>query len=120
MAYSAFYLAPLVLGFGFLMQSLVGTLAGMTMANLAAALFANWIALKIFADRSLAAIGLWWNRASADNFAIGVVGGIGAACVVLAPPLATGVAHIARIPEEQPTIWAALFLAVFLLAGSAA
>jgi uncharacterized protein len=119
-AYASFYLAPLLLGFGFLLQALLGTLAGMTMANLAAALFANWIALKIFADRSLAAIGLWWNRASADNFAVGVVGGIGAACVVLAPPLAAGVAHIARIPEEQPTIWAALFLAVFLLAGSAA
>jgi uncharacterized protein len=119
-AYAAFYLAPLLLGFGFLLQALLGTLAGMTMANLAVALFANWIALKIFADRPLAALGLWWNRASADNFAVGLVGGIGAACVVLTPPLAAGVAHIARIPEEQPTIWAALFLAVFLFAGSAA
>jgi membrane protease YdiL (CAAX protease family) len=34
--------------------------------------------------------------------------------------LAAGAAHFARIPEEQPTIWAALFLAVFLFAGSAA
>lgn len=119
-AYAAFYLAPLVLGFGFLMQSLIGILAGMTLANLAAALFANWIALKIFADSPLSAIGLWANRASADNFALGLFGGVGAACVTLALPLAVGVAHFARIPEDRPTIWAVVFLTVFLLVGSAA
>src|ERR1700678_924393 len=119
-AYAAFYMAPLVLGFGFLLQSLAGDLAGMTLANLAAALFANWIALKIFADRPLQAIGLWGNRASADNFALGLFGGVGAACVTLAPPLAAGVTHFARIHDEQPTIWAAVFLSVFLLVGSAA
>jgi uncharacterized protein len=120
MAYAAFYLAPLVLGFGFLMQALAGALAGMTLANLAAALFANWIALKIFAERPVTAIGLWWNRASADNFAVGLLGGIGAACVALVPPLGAGAAHFTRIADEQPTIWAAVFLSVFLLVGSAA
>jgi uncharacterized protein len=120
MAYAAFYLAPLVLGFGFLMQALVGTLAGMTLANLAAALFANWIALKIFAERPVTAIGLWWNRASADNFAVGLLGGVGAACVALSLPLGAGAAHFARVAEDQPTIWAAVFLTVFLLVGSAA
>jgi uncharacterized protein len=119
-AYAAFYLAPLLLGFGFLMQGLLGTLAGMTVANLAAALFANWIALKIYVARPLSVLGLWWNRASADNFALGLMGGIGAACLGLGLPLAAGAAHFARIPEEQPTIWAGLFLAVFLFAGSAA
>jgi len=117
MAYAAFYLAPLVLGFGFLMQALVGTLAGMTLANLAAALFANWIALKIFAERPVTAIGLWWNRASADNFAVGLLGGVGAACVALSLPLGAGAAHFARVAEDQPTIWAAVFLTVFLLVG---
>jgi membrane protease YdiL (CAAX protease family) len=119
-AYAAFYLSPLILGFGFLMQWLAGALAGMTLANLAAALFANWIALKIFAERPVMAIGLWWNRASADNFTIGLIGGIGAACVVLALPLGAGAAHFARMTDEQPTIWAAVFLTVFLLVGSAA
>jgi hypothetical protein len=119
-AYAAFYLAPLLLGFGFLMQGLVGAFAGMTMANLAAALFANWIALKIFAGQPLAALGLWWNRASADNLALGLIGGIGAACIALGPPLAAGAAHFERIPEDQPSIWAAVFLTVCLFAGSAA
>jgi CAAX protease family protein len=119
-AYAAFYLVPLLLGFGFLMQAVAGTLAGMTLANLAAALFANWIALKIFADSSLAALGLWWNRAGADNFALGLMGGIGAACMVLGPPLLAGAAHFSQIPEDRPTVWAMAFLAVFLLVGSSA
>jgi membrane protease YdiL (CAAX protease family) len=119
-AYGVFYLIPLFLGFGFLMQTLLGTLAGMTLGNLAAALFANWIAVKIFAYRPLIAIGLWWNRASADNFSLGLIGGIGSACVVLAAPLVTGIAHFTRIPEDQPTIGAAVFLAVSLLVGAAA
>jgi uncharacterized protein len=119
-AYAAFYMAPLVLGLGFLMQALAGALAGMTLANLGAALFANWIALKIFAERPVTAIGLWWNRASADNFAVGFLGGVGAACVSLGLPLGAGVAHFSRIAEDQPTIWAAVFLTVFLLVGSAA
>jgi membrane protease YdiL (CAAX protease family) len=119
-AYAAFYLAPLVLGLGFLMQALAGALAGMTLANLGAALFANRIALKIFAQRPVTAIGLWWNRASADNFAVGLLGGVGAACVALSLPLGAGVAHFSRIAEDQPTIWAAVFLTVFLLVGSAA
>jgi len=119
-AYAAFYLTPLVLGFGFLMQSLVGNLAGMTLASLAAAVFANWIALKIFIDRPLTAIGLWTNRASADNFTVGLFGGAAAACVTLALPLAVGAAHFVRIADERPTIWAALFVSVFLLVGSAA
>jgi len=120
MAYAAFYLTPLLLGFGYLMQSLTGALAGMTLANLAAALFANWIALKIFADRPITAIGLWWNRTSADNFAVGLIGGIGGACVALALPLGAGAARFARIPGEQPTLWAPVFLTACLLVGSAA
>src|SRR6185312_2618481 len=119
-AFAAFYLVPLILGFGFLIQALLGNLAGLTLANLAAALFANWIALKIFADQKIVAIGLWWNRASADNFTIGLIGGIGAACLTLTPPVVFGVAHFTRATGEQPTLWAALFLAVFLLIGSSA
>src|SRR5580698_949804 len=116
-AYAAFYLSPLILGFGFLMQWLAGALAGMTLANLAAALFANWIALKIFADRPVTAIGLWWNRASADNFAVGWRGCMGAACVSLGLPPGARAAHIASPAGRQPTIWAGALLMVLLLLG---
>ena len=115
--YAVFYLTPLVLGFGTLMQSLVGTFAGMTLANLGAALFANWLAVKIYHEMRVTAIGLEWNRASADNFALGLLGGIGAASAVLAPALLAGAAHIVRTPAEQPTLGAGVFFAVFLLVG---
>jgi membrane protease YdiL (CAAX protease family) len=120
MVFAVFYLAPLALGFGALLEALLQKLAGMTLANLAAALFATWIALKIFSGRHVTAIGLWWNRASADNFAVGLAGGIGAACLVLSLPLVSGLAHFTTIAGDQPTIWAAVFLTVFLLVGSAA
>jgi membrane protease YdiL (CAAX protease family) len=117
--YAVFYIAPLFLGFGFLLQALMGTFAGMTLASLAAALFANWLALKIYREMRVTAIGLWWNRASADNFALGLLGGIGAAAAALAPALLTGAAHFTHTQGDRPTIWAAIFLAVFLLVGSA-
>ena len=65
--YAVFYLAPLILGFGFLMQGLAGNFAGMTLANLAAALFANWLALKIYKQMPVTAVGLAWNRASGHS-----------------------------------------------------
>lgn len=117
--YAVFYIAPLFLGFGFLMQALAGNFAGMTLANLAAALFANWLALKIYREMGVAAIGLWWNRASADNFALGLLGGIGAACATLLPALLVGAAHFTHAQGDHPTIGAAIFLGVFLLVGSA-
>lgn len=116
--YAVFYLAPLFLGFGFLMQGLLGTLAGMTLANLLAALFANYLALKIYREMNITAIGLQSNRASADNFALGLIGGAGAACLILATPLLLGLTHIVPTSGERPTIWAAVFLAVCLFIGS--
>jgi hypothetical protein len=117
--YAVFYIAPLFLGFGFLMQALAGNFAGMTLANLASALFANWLALKIYREMGVAAVGLWWNRASADNFALGLLGGMGAACATLVPALLVGAAHFTHAQGDHPTIGAAIFLGVFLLVGSA-
>ena len=116
--YAVFYVAPLFLGFGFLMQAVLGNLAGMTLANLAAALFANYLALKIYREMPVTAIGLEGNRASAYNFGLGLAGGVGAACLILGPPLLLGFAHIVGTPEEQPSLWAGVFLAVCLLIGS--
>ncbi len=118
--YAVFYLAPLFLGFGVLMVGALGPLPGATLANLAAALFANWLALKIFSARELTAIGLRWNRASADNFALGLFGGIGAASLALAPALLVGAARLVPSAGAHPTLGAPIFLAVFLLIGSAA
>jgi len=118
--YAVFYLAPLFLGFGSLLVYTLGPLPGATLANLAAALFANWLALKIFVSLDLSAIGLRWNRASSDNFALGLLGGIGAASIALAPALLVGAAHFVQSSGEHPSLAAPVFLAVFLLVGSAA
>jgi membrane protease YdiL (CAAX protease family) len=86
----------------FLVLSMAGTLAGFTLTTLTAALFANWLSLRVYEDRGLLALGLAASRASAKNAAIGLAGGLGAACVVLALPLATGAAHLAQATDHPP------------------
>jgi hypothetical protein len=51
-------------GFGYLV-AIIGT-------SVAAAVFANWLTLRIFEARTLIDAGLWWNRASRANFTIGM------------------------------------------------
>ncbi len=95
-----------------------GGVVGSTAAALLAALFANWLALRIYQHRGLAAAGLMANRAAAHNLALGIVGGLAAATVVLAPPLLVGAAHFA--PVAAPTAGTLPFVTLALAAGSAA
>jgi len=100
--------------------SMLGTaraLVDVTLSTLLAALFANWLALRVYENRGLAAIGLAANRAAAGNAVAGLAGGIGAACLVLGPPLLTGAAHLARA-AEQPAVGAIPFAILMLAAGS--
>jgi membrane protease YdiL (CAAX protease family) len=94
-----------------------GYMVGMIGTSLAAAAFANWLALRIFEGRHLLDAGLWWNRASWDNLIIGLIGGAGAAAVVLAPPLLFRAAHLAATPVEAPTFGSFVFVMLLLLAG---
>ena len=57
-----------------------GYLVGVTASLLFPALAVNWLALRIFENRPLSDVGLWWNHASADNLAFGL-GEIGRAHV---------------------------------------
>jgi len=82
------------------------------------AVFANWLALRIYADRRLIEVGLWLNRASAENLVAGLAGGAGAAFLVLAPPLLLRVAHLASTPDDQPTAGRIIFLTFLLMAGA--
>ncbi len=66
-------------------------------------------------------LGLWWNRASADNLALGLIGGAVAALLVLGPPLIAGAAHFGPIPAaEQPSFGAVVFLTTGLVIAAAA
>jgi CAAX protease family protein len=96
---------------------MAGQLAGVTLTVFLAAVFTNWLALRIYEDCSLTSLGLWWNRASAGNLALGLLGGIGAACLVLAPPLLTGAAHLVHDPQP-PANGSLAFVMIILAAGA--
>ena len=84
-------------------------------SRLAGALVANWLALRIFEDCGLGAIGLAANRIAARNAAVGLAGGIGAACLVLGPPLLIGAAQLA--PATGPPVNGAIPVAIAMLAA---
>jgi len=105
--------------FGPLLQWLGGYLLGITASVLLSSIIANWLALRIYEARGLPDVGLVWNRASADNLALGLLGGIGAACLVLLSPLAAGAARLTATPAHQPSFNSILFVTVLLAAGAA-
>ncbi|HWC97414.1 MAG TPA: type II CAAX endopeptidase family protein [Candidatus Sulfopaludibacter sp.] len=117
-SYAFFYLLIAAI-FGAILSWLGGYLLGITGADLGGALAVNWLALQICAPGfRLADLGLWWNRWSADNLAFGLFGGIGAACLVLAPPLLAGAARLTATPGDQPPYSTIPFVALLLAAGS--
>ncbi len=108
---SALVVGPLLLWLG-------GQLMGAAGSDLVCALFVNWLALRMFTTVRLPGLGLWWDRLSADNLALGMFGGIGAACLVLGLPLLVGVARFVGTPAEQPSWDTILFVTLLLAAGS--
>jgi membrane protease YdiL (CAAX protease family) len=115
--YIVLYLATAYI-FGPLMVWLGGYLTGITATGLMAAVFANWLTMRIYAARNLPEIGLWWRRASSQNLAIGLGGGVAAACLVLVPALMLGAARMARVPDEAPSFGAGVFVILLLAAGA--
>jgi uncharacterized protein len=94
-----------------------GVLAGTVLSTVAAALFTNWLVLRVYENCGLAAIGLTANRAAARNAVIGLAGGFAAACLVLGPPLLTGAAHLTPA-TDHPAAWTVQFTIPMLAAGS--
>jgi membrane protease YdiL (CAAX protease family) len=92
-------------------------LAGIVATSVLAAGFANWLSLRIFEGRHLVDAGLWWNRDSRANLAIGLAGGVGAAALVLLPPLLFRAARLVPTPVERPTVGSLIFLIVMLGCG---
>jgi membrane protease YdiL (CAAX protease family) len=96
-----------------------GYFFGGILSQFAAAIWANWLALRIDGRLRLVDLGLHWNRASARNVGLGLAGGIGAAALVLLPPL---VAHLARLgpAHEARASWDVfLFTTAALVLGAA-
>jgi len=107
--------------FGIVFPWIAGYFWGSFLASFATALFANWFTLRIYTNRRLVELGLWWNRASADNLALGLMGGAGAAVLVLAPPLLAGAAHFVPIPAaERLSFGGVVFLTTGLIVAATA
>lgn len=105
---------------GWALAPVGGSLVGVTSAVLAAAVFVNWLTLSIYEHRPLDDIGLWLTRESGGNLLLGLAGGVGAACLVLAPPLAVGAATLAGVaPADGPGVGTLPFVVVFLAVGAA-
>ena len=117
-AYALVYLV-LAAVFGALLAWIGGYLVAITGADLGGALAVNWLALQFCTNGlKLPDLGLMWNRFSADNLAFGLAGGIGAACLVLAPPILVGAARIVSTPGDQPPLSTIFFVGLMLAAGS--
>jgi uncharacterized protein len=113
-----FYIVALYLLPGLLIW-LGGYFFGGILSQFAAALWANWLSLRIDGRLHLTDLGLRWNPASMRNLALGIAGGIGAAAVVLLPPLG---AHLARLEPSRdihPSWDVFLFTTLILMIGAA-
>ncbi|HMC60572.1 MAG TPA: type II CAAX endopeptidase family protein [Candidatus Solibacter sp.] len=102
--------------------ALTGLLNSYLVSNVATFLFsavvANWLALRIYANRRLIDAGLWLNRAAGENLLVGLAGGASSACLVLAPPLLSGMAHLTSTPADRPTAGTIVFVMFLLIAGA--
>ncbi len=89
-----------------------------TLGTFAAAAVANTLAVRIYERGRLADIGLGWTAASRRNLSFGVLGGIGAAMVVVVIPLVLRGADLESVPNEHFRWPSMLFVSILLLFGA--
>jgi membrane protease YdiL (CAAX protease family) len=98
--------------------SLFGLWIGATLGVFTAAAVANAIAVRIFERGTLVDLGLGWDSGSGRNLWLGLSGGIGAALIVLGPPLLIGAARFEPDTLQQKGLGPAAFLTAILLFGA--
>lgn len=103
---------------GYLLVWAGGYFFGGLGGTFAVSIVANLITLRIFTGLRVVDLGLLWNRASVDNLGWGILGGAGAASLVLAPPLLAGTARMTSTPNDQPTFGVVLFVICMLALGA--
>lgn len=89
-----------------------------TLGTFAAAAVANTLALRIYERGNLADIGLGWTAASRRNLSMGILGGIGAALLVILIPLVLRAADLEPVPSEHFRWPSLLFVSILLLFGA--
>jgi CAAX protease family protein len=105
--------------FPIILQVVRVPIATAAFASFATAAVANAIVLRIWERGRLADIGLAWNGPSRRNLAVGVLGGIGAALVVLLLPIAARVADLEPVPNQHFEGLPVLLISIILLFGAA-
>lgn len=116
-AFIAFYIAANYV-LSRILAGIAGPFAAALISVLLCALFANWLALRIYENRPLRDAGVPINSAAGYNLGFGVLGGVGAAALVLGPPLLFGSAHLLPI-AEPPAAGTLSFVTLMLAAGAA-
>lgn len=89
-----------------------------TLGTFAAAAVANTLALRIYERGNLADIGLGWTAASRRNLSLGMLGGVGAALIVVLLPLLLRLADFEPVPNERLHWSSLLFVTILLLFGA--
>ena len=107
------------LGFPIILQVVGVPLVTAAFSSFGAAGVANAIVLRIFERGRLADIGLGWTNASRRNLALGILGGIGSALVVLLLPLLAGAADLEPVPNQRFDLPSLLLISIVLLFGAA-
>ncbi len=95
-----------------------GYLIGSALGTFAAAAVANAVSLRIFERGRLADIGMNWHPGAARNLGLGVLGGIGAAAIVLVGPLIAGIAQLEKAPDQPANFGSFVFVTLILLFGA--
>jgi len=88
------------------------------LGTFAAAAVANAIVLRIYERGRLTDIGLVWTGASRRNLSLGLLGGVGAALIVIAGPILVRQADLVRVPNEHMQWPSLLFVSLVLLFGA--
>ena len=98
--------------------STLGDLVAAAVGGFLTAVAANALAMRIFERSHLTEIGLLWNRDSIRNLLVGLAGGTGAACVVLALPVVFRLAEFQAAPDADPHVRIVLFVTAILMFGA--
>jgi len=104
--------------FGWALSPLGSLLVEAALGGFLAACVANALAMRFFERAHLTAIGLGWNKASIRNLLVGLAGGAGSACLVLAGPVVVGLARFQPVPGADPHARTFVFVIVILLFGA--
>ncbi len=103
---------------GPMLLPVLGYVAAAALGTFGAAAIANTIAVRVYERGNLADVGLGWSAASKRNLLLGLAGGVGAAVLVLAPPLILGLARWEKAEAGWGGLGSILFVSILLLFGA--